>query len=193
LTLFKWLSVFVLLVIPTIAHASSVVALSEQDLVSRSDVIVMGSVVHTSVGVKGGKEIVTRAVLQINQHLLGAEATRFVTLEVPGGELPNGLKAVTSGAPKLALGDIVLGYLERHGDVFWPLGLSYGLLRVRLNEKGEAFVFRQMDGLYLTRTSQTSGKINLLQTPEPLKEYVKRIEILTGQPVLPWSSEVQGW
>tara|TARA_B100000959_G_C14792671_1_gene546279 strand:+ start:165 stop:692 length:528 start_codon:yes stop_codon:yes gene_type:complete len=174
-------------------HASTVVALSEEELVSRSDIIVMGTVVHTSVKVKNGSEIVTHAVLQVYQRLLGGEATRFITIEVPGGILPNGLRSVTSGAPKLVLGDMVLGYLERHGDVFWPLGLSYGLLRVWLNAEGKATVVRQLDGLYLLRPEPISGSVNLLRTPEPLNVYIQRIAHLVGQPALPWGGEVQKW
>ena len=183
----------VVFALPNFALGSTVLALSEVELVARADVIAMGSVVHTSVYVKDKREVVTRAVLQINQHILGAEATRFLTVEVPGGELPNGLKAVTSGSPRLNVGDMVLGYFERHGDVFWPLGLSYGLLRVKLDGKGKAFVFRELDGLHLARVEPSPKTLNLLTTPEPLTAYIKRIEGITAQPVLPWSTEVRGW
>ena len=185
-----FLAVFAL---PNLAFGSTVLALSEVELVARADVIAMGSVVHTSVYVKNKREVVTRAVLQINQHILGAEATRFLTVEVPGGALPNGIKAVTSGSPKLSVGDMVLGYFERHGDVFWPLGLSYGLLRIKLDGKGKAFVFRELDGLHLARVDPSPKTLNLLTTPEPLTAYIKRIEGITAQPVLPWSTEVRGW
>ena len=186
-------SCFIALMGLWLAEAVVTVALVAGGAVRCGTVVVMGVVVDRVVRVKKGSEIVTQAVLQIHQHIYGAEAMRFVTLEVPGGKLPNGLEAVVSGTPKLAVGDMVLGYFERHGDVFWPLGLAYGVLRVHLNSEGKAFVRRHMDGLRLIRGRDVSGRVQLLEQPEPLSTYLRRLGEIIGEPALLWSNEVRGW
>ena len=116
---------------PVAASATTIVALPEAELIRHSDAIVVGTVIRTHTVIHAGGQVGTRADVQVHRALRGAEPNQVVIVEVPGGRLKNGLVAYTPGSPQLQGGDMIFGFLERSDSVLRPLGLSYGLLRVR--------------------------------------------------------------
>ncbi|MBI3180195.1 MAG: hypothetical protein HYZ27_11065 [Deltaproteobacteria bacterium] len=140
----RWL-LLALVLLPQPALASTIIALPEAALTSRADTIALASVVRTDAVVSPGGRIVTRVTLQVVKALRGTRVGEVVVMELPGGRLP-GLVAHTPGSPQLTPGDLVFGFFESHAEVRRPLGLSYGLLRVRQDGRGYR-VFRETDGL----------------------------------------------
>ncbi len=144
-----WLWAGLVAAAPAAAGATTIIALPEAELVRAADTIVLGTVIDTTTVIDAGGRVATRARLQVYRHLrgAGAGAGEVLTVEVPGGTLKNGLVAHTPGSPALAGGDFVFGFFETTGEVKRPLGLSYGLLRVRRAADGSWRVFRETDGL----------------------------------------------
>lgn len=142
-----WLIGMLLLASSLSAEAATVVAVPEAELVALSDTIVFGSVLRTRTLVNSRGAVVTRADLQVVRAVRGAAAGAVLTLEVPGGRLPNGMVAYTGGSPSLAVGDLVFGFLQTRNGIVRPLGLSYGLLRARSDGAGGYRLFREVEGL----------------------------------------------
>jgi hypothetical protein len=141
------LILLVVLGLPLRAQATTIVALPEPELIRHSHAIVVATVIRTDTVIHPGGRVATRATVQVHHGVRGAEPNQIILIEVPGGRLDSGLVAHTPGSPIMRGGDMVFGFLERSGEVFRPLGLSYGLLRVRKNAAGDLRVFRQTDGL----------------------------------------------
>ncbi len=141
----RCLVLLVLVLLPAPTLGSTIVALPEAALVARADTIALASVVRIDTVVNPGGRVATRATLQVYKALRGTRVGEVIIIEVPGGKLP-GFVAHTPGSPALTPGELVFCFLETHGEVRRPLGLSYGLLRVRQDSRGYR-VFRETDGL----------------------------------------------
>jgi hypothetical protein len=166
-----------LLVLPLEATATTIVALPEPELVRHSHAIVLGTVIRTDVVIHPGGRVATRATVQVHRAVRGAEPNQVILIEVPGGRLDSGLVAHTPGSPVMRGGDMVFGFLERSGDVLRPLGLSYGLLRVRKDSSGAYKVYRQTDGLsMMSPRGEPVAPATVALVDVPLEELIARIE-----------------
>ncbi len=162
--------------VPRLAAASIVVPMTEPELVAKSDLIVVGTVVRTRIVRAPSGAVMTRAEVQVSRGLRGAKQGEVVAVEVPGGALGDGTEVVVEGAPRLRPGDTFVGFLERHGNAGRPLGLSFGLLEVRQIGPGDQRVFRHLDGLVLMPKAGTSLKPDLyVVAGEPLETFLARI------------------
>lgn len=124
----RYVSVALLLLIPNLAVATSVVAFSESELAARADVVVLASVVSSEV-VNTHGWVTTQTVLQVHQGIKGAREGDVVTVETPGGAMGN-RRVVMAGAPSFRVGQLIVGFFERHDAVLRPIGLNYGIYNV---------------------------------------------------------------
>ncbi len=172
------LALIALLVLPSLARASAVVALDEAALVQRADTIAYGKIVATSgVRTKSG-QIVTLAELQVYRGLRGVRDGETLTLAVPGGRV-SGIVAEVSGAPRPEVGQLVFGFFETHGDERRPLALRLGFVEVRA-VSGELRVFRELEGLEVVG----KGEVERI-AGEPLTQFLARIRARVDNAPLP--------
>lgn len=183
----KWLATAAVVLFVGAAHATTIVALPERELVARADVIAFGTVLRTETVVNARGQVFTQAELQVHQGFRGARANEFLLVQVPGGPLPNGLEARTVGAPRLAAGQMVFGFFEQRDGTARPLGLAFGLLRVRTNTAGELRVFREADELaFVNERGEGLEPGQFVLADVPLVELGRRINehlVALGLPV----------
>ena len=165
------------------APAATVVALPEAELARRVDAIGFGAVVDTQVATKPGGGVRTRATIQIYRAVVGLTDGQTITIEVPGGDLPNGMRSMVAGAPRLVPGQLVFGFFEQRAGLYKPWGLSFGLLRARRDEGGDVRVFRDLDGLQLLSRKGTPMAAETVRLEdEPLEALIGRIRGHLGIP-----------
>ncbi len=163
--------------VPSAAHATIVIAMPEAELVRAADAIFVGTVLEVAAHLDEGGRIMTQAHIQVTRAVRGVKRNAVVTLEYPGGRLANGLAAFVDGTPKLAVGDRVFGFAERHAATLRPLGLRYGVLRVHGDGRGDEFVTRDTDGLVLVdRTGKPQSEGITQVRGVALEVLVKRVE-----------------
>jgi len=168
---------FLLALAPLAARATIVVALPEDELVQTSDTIIMGSVLALEALAVPGGHVVTQAQIQVLRPVRGAKRNAVVTVRYPGGRLPNGLAAFVDGAPELRVGDMVFAFLESRAGVRTPVGLRYGMLKVRRDTSGAYLVTRDTDGLILVDRTGKAAKPEVAHLRAvPLDDLVARIE-----------------
>ncbi len=141
---------------PRVASATTLVAPTDDELITRSQVIGMAVVRRLEVVVAPGGQVVTHAELQIEQGVRGADDGDFVSMSYPGGQLANGIKSSVAGAPVLAVGDRVFVYLRpnRAGSLL-PVGLRFGVLDVHRGKDGRFRASRRLEGLsFLDKTGE---------------------------------------
>ncbi|MCK5688629.1 hypothetical protein KAI87_05120 [Myxococcota bacterium] len=168
---------FVFGLIPVMASASIIVALPEAELTRASHCIVTGAVIRTETFVNKYQQVFTRADFQVYRGILGAKRGDILSIEVPGGDLPGGYKAVVSGVPELKKGRLFMGFFEKHGSQFRPLGLSYGLLRITTDRDGTLRVHRDLDGLApVNPKGEPVSRAEVQISGENLNNFIARIE-----------------
>jgi len=92
-----------------------------------------------AVWTRNGRQIDSLVTLEVEDYLKGGPA-RHLTFRTPGGQIGE-LRSVVPGAPQLAPGDEVVAFLEPRADAPQRLvGLSQGLLRVRVDAAGQRWV-----------------------------------------------------
>jgi hypothetical protein len=172
-----WLSLLWVWLWALPASATVIVALPEAELIKKADTIVIGTVIRTETVLHEGGRVATQAWLQVYRGLRGAATESVIRIEVPGGRFDNGLLAFTPGSPALAGGDFVFGFLETHGEVRRPLGMSYGLLRIRKAGDGSWRVFRETDGLTMLSPAGLPAETAVVTIRDlPLETLVRRVE-----------------
>lgn len=129
LVLSSILGVLVLLV-PLVAHATTILPSDFAEMVAGSPTIVHGTVVDVRSQATAGREaiesIVTVAVIT---PIAGAAAAR-IAFRMPNGQIGR-YRRVTVGAPEFAAGDEVVLFLSGRPPVVpMPFGLNQGVYRV---------------------------------------------------------------
>ena len=160
------------------AHATTVVALTESQMTERADTILLGTVMGSQTLVDDHGQVTTRAWLQVDQGMRGAQGGDIVPVDVPGGRLPNGLVAVVDGAPELHSGQMVFGFFETFAGVRHPLGLSYGVYHVTADKHHALFVRRNLTGLNLVSMAGASAGPDVVHVNrEPLEALMERVSM----------------
>lgn len=166
----------ILLLLPISAFASTVVAVNEAELVARADTIVVASIIRTKTVINPGGVVVTHAEAQVYLGLRGAKFGDILTLQVPGGPIGRYV-AHTPGSPKLSPGDVVFAFLDSKGGVHRPLGMSFGLLRVRKAADGSQRVFRETAGLVMmSPNGLPANPADYVINDLPLDEMIARVD-----------------
>lgn len=114
------------------AHATSLAALSSDQMVDASDIIVIGRVADVWGGMTVERHIATFARVQVEETLKG-QAPGSVEVVTPGGVYA-GVTSNVEGAPRFGLDEQVLLYLSTRSDgSYLIVGLSQGKFTIRQN------------------------------------------------------------
>jgi hypothetical protein len=160
---------------------STLLQLSLNDLITKSTMIVHGTVEPTYSDVRGSV-IYTHYQVQVTKCYKGA-TVGTLDLAVPGGML-NGARQSVAGAPALAAGQDYFMFLwTSKTGLTQVIGLSQGLFQVITNSSGQLIVSRAAAS---ERMLDSSGQIITdLNIQMPLTQMAKRIQTVleggTGQ------------
>lgn len=166
--------IIALTLLPCVASASSVVAVPEAEMLARADAVVVGSVSQLEPYWDDRLGIRTRARLQVHHGVRGASDGDVLTLDVPGGILA-GLSTQVSGAPRLVQGQLMLVFLEAYGQVYRPLGLSYGVYNVALSDASWHAV-RDLNGMALLNKRGQVMDMGMVRSGEDLNAMLLRLQ-----------------
>ena len=163
-----WAAILLFFALP--AQASTVVGVSEAELLSRSAVVGFGTVLNTTPYTNERGQVFTRAQVQVHEAVKGLQVGQVITVEVPGGTAANGLVAHSTGVPGLVPGQMLFGFWVASSDakIFRPLGLSYGQLKVRQDGRGRLYAKRDTTDLQVLNRSLSDAE-------EPLAALVARL------------------
>jgi hypothetical protein len=134
---------FALLLLPLVALAASarattVIAPDFDHLVSRADAIFEGDVTNVQsqwIGEGAQHRIVTFVTFKVDQSLKGDLGNSY-TIRMLGGTVDGETMSVTD-APKFAVGDHDLLFVENNGRQFIPLvGIQHGRIRIQKDQTG---------------------------------------------------------
>jgi hypothetical protein len=151
------------LLLPRLAHATTMVPPSDDEMVSGAQVIALAAVERLEVVISRSGQVMTHAELKIERGVRGVDDGTFISMEYPGGTLANGMKSTVPGAPQLKVGDRVFTYLRPgHSGALLPIGLRFGVLDVHKDLQGQLRASRRLDGLSF---------IDKLGKPEPTEKY----------------------
>lgn len=115
-----------LLAVP--AFATSFVMVSDADLASQADAVVVGRIVAVEPRSHETRPR-TRYTVAVEEVLRGAVEGETLTLLVPGGIAKNGHGLRVHGAPAFASGERTILFLEKNGGSYAPLHLMLGAFR----------------------------------------------------------------
>ena len=120
-----------------IAHATTVLPLSEEQLVAASQHVVQATVVDIEVVTRDvGPGVFTDVRVRVDEVLAGSAADgQVLTLRIPGGRSAD-RAVIVPGMPGFALGEQVVLFLEAlpsawagEGPFYLPMGLEQGVWR----------------------------------------------------------------
>jgi hypothetical protein len=162
---------------PAITKATTVVAVSEEELTAMADAVVWATVLDMQPYVDQQGFIMTRVRLQVVQGFYGANPGAILNLDVPGGRLASGITTTVSGAPQVSAGDRVFVFLSKHGQSHVALGMSYGLLKGRKDSAGRWRVNRNTEQLTLVdRKGQMVSPASVPVDDELLDDLATRVK-----------------
>jgi len=136
------------------AQATVIEALTLRELVLHADVIAQAQVITTAARMDELDRIVTDVTLRVDEPLWGARrwsdlgSGSEVVVTRLGGEL-DGLGLRIEGKPTFALGETVVLFAEERRDELHAVGMSQGVLPVRVDPSGTPMVLPGGDGLSL--------------------------------------------
>ena len=141
---------------PPRAFATTVMAVSMQELVAVSGLVVRGRVVSVeSVWVGGHPE--RSVLLEVSEQFKGNPVEGPVAFWSEGGRVGR-WASVVAGAPQFEPGQEVIVLLEQRSDGAWtPAGLSLGVFFVEAGDGGQAQARRSFDGLVFAEPSVANG------------------------------------
>jgi hypothetical protein len=132
----------------TAVHATTVVAPTFDELVSRAQLIFEGTVTDVQsqwAGEGGQRHIISYVTLKVDDSLKG-EAGATYTLRMLGGTVGDQTMEV-SDAPKFKVGDRSILFVENNGTQFIPLvGIMYGRFSVQQDQRTGADVVLTHEG-----------------------------------------------
>ncbi len=142
------------------ARATTVIPPTFDHLVSRAQVIFEGGVTAVQsqwIGEGAEHRIVTFVTFQVGDALKGDVGATY-TIRMLGGTVGDKTMTVTD-APKFAVGDHDLLFVENNGSQFIPLvGISHGRIRIQKDQRGS--------DLLVTGENQPLADVNQLGADE---------------------------
>ena len=127
------ISFALVLLITSLAQATTVERMDLDDLVSKSDKIVVGKISNSRTYWGGnGKIILTTYTVEVEESIKG-QALRTVELTTIGGKIGN-LELRVSGMPAFEKGENAVLFIENSGSYSTVVGLSQGKFSVTKGE-----------------------------------------------------------
>lgn len=168
-----------------LAEASIVAALSEEQLVALSEVIVQGRIVSSAGELLSDGRVATRHEIEVTRWLkapAGLDGERFI-FYTHGGRFEDVMTRV-AGEAALEEGDEVVVYLEPLGRgesaKYYPLGLSQGAYEVLKDELGVKRVVRSDERIKRrmarSKARRASMRDEALGDDVLLERYVEGVE-----------------
>jgi hypothetical protein len=140
--IFSFLAAFFVLVFGNSVHATTVIPPTFDELVSRAEVILQGSVTDTRsqwIGEGAQRHIVTYVTFKVDDAVKGNPGPSY-TIRMLGGTV-DGQTMEVSDAPKFQKGDRDFVFVEHNGQQFIPLvGIMHGRFRVEREQDGREIV-----------------------------------------------------
>jgi hypothetical protein len=138
-------------------------ALTLDDLVTRSDEIVLAHAVAAESRYENG-QIVTEVELERLETLRGRSDDPWLRLVSPGGVVGDvGMRV--EGAPRIAVGATVVLFARTTARGLRAVGMSQGVFPVRMRE-GRPWVYPSGEGIVLYRTD-ARGRLERARSPLP--------------------------
>ncbi len=121
---------------PLTAQATTLAALTPDQMVDAADDVVEGTVLSVAPWQDESGRVWTRAQVRVDRSLKGAVArTQVITVEAPGGVTDDGVVTQVPLAPRYSVDERVFLYLsaKRHGTMFGTIGMVMGKFTIRQN------------------------------------------------------------
>lgn len=167
-----------LLVAAAPAAASVTVALGLDELVVRSEQVVLGTVIARRALRDHEGRIVTDVTIRIDDSMKGGHSRgEDLVVRRLGGAIGE-LGMRVEGEPTFTDGERSVVFAERLGQNLRPTGMSQGVLRVRLEEGGRELVHPAVRGLELVRRTTAGALVPAppyLIHPRPLNDVMDEI------------------
>lgn len=136
------------------ASATTVVYVPLQKSIRLSEHVLIGHVMELTPAYDREGQVVTRVTLLVEESLKGsAEPGELFTFEAWGGSL-DGVNVETVGEAKYRLGEKVMVELERVGDEYHTLGLSFGKWSVVRDDKDQPWAVRSLYDLNMVGVNE---------------------------------------
>ncbi len=183
-TMFKLILCVVLMPV-SLAYATVVQALSDQELVARADRVVLGRVlaVESVMDQVHPGRVLTHAEVVAEQCVKGCTVGERVVYQALGGVVGHrNIRGYVAGAPVFVPGQRLVVFSVKDKDVHKPIGFSYGVFQVQASQKGEQVV-RSMAGLTVvgknTKLLGTASEVSS-SGPEKLDVFLSRMRVLAS-------------
>ena len=177
------LLVTTLVLAPSLGHATTAIALSNEAMALGADVIATGRCVEVRSAWEGGT-LVTLATVALTDVIKG-EAAGTITVVLPGGIDANRrfpVSMVYAGAPQVRVNEEVFLFLARDEAItsgLTVLGFSQGKFSIIADATGERVVSRNLEGVTL---QSPAGTRRGTATRVPLAAFTREIRRYLQQP-----------
>jgi hypothetical protein len=169
----RFLAIPFLLLAATAAHATSYIVVSDDDLISAARDIVVGTVIDSYPRRAANGMIETVTEVLIDERMKGAVEGRTVSVVHWGGRLGDEWLA-QSGAPRYALGEKVLLFLDRDDRNQWTTyGLALGSFHFDTDARAAMLLARS--GEVFGWTEEGEEHLERPRLERPFLEYVRRV------------------
>ena len=151
-------------------RATSVIAPSFSELVSRAETVIHGTVtdVRSDWADQGGHRVIKSWVsIQLEEPLKGNPTSASLTLEFLGGRV-DGAEMTVQGSPRFASGDEVVVFINGNGRDACPLvGWGHGAYRVLPSAVTGEKQIRRINGLPLQSAADVELPLTTLSARHP--------------------------
>lgn len=159
------------------AAATVTAALDVRELVAQADHVVVGRVVSQHAHWDARRRIVTDVTVEVEQSMKGAaEGERIVVRRLGGAIGDLGMRV--AGEPDFTDGERAVLFAARSGGLLRPVGMSQGVLPIRVDPRGREMVLPGGQGLALVRPVQGNRLVTApaaLIGPRPLEDVLDDI------------------
>lgn len=163
------------------ASATTMLALSVDELTQRADMVVVGRVIATEPREsEDGKRISTLVTLQVEESWKGRPAQEVRILAL-GGTL-DGISQVVMGAARFAEGEEVVVFLRSlrgPEPLTEVVGMAQGKLAVERNAEGIQVAVPSLQGLELVQPGGREVRPAPVSGPIPVRELQERVRAAT--------------
>lgn len=164
------LILFALLVCAVPAGATTFIMPTDEQMVARSQRIVIGTVQSSYVRERDGS-VETIYAFSVERSLKGDAADSSLTIVSPGGAL-GGRGVIVHSAAHFAIGDRVLLFLTKeHGD-WTPLDLTLGKFRFVTSNKGDRLLTRDLEDV-TGWERDGSSHVEKVRREEPFLQFIR--------------------